>query len=153
ATLSTTLLGPGPRTLRAYYQGSGTLAAGSSAPVSTTIGVRTQNGFASAVGYTAGANLRAVAVGDFNHDGIQDIAAGGTSTAAVSILLGAGDGTFTNIGTYSTGAPPQAIAVGDFNGDGNQDLAIATSGNNSVTILLGTGSGTFGGPATYSVGS
>jgi hypothetical protein len=70
----------------------------------------------------------AIAAGDFNGDGIPDLAVttnNGDSTDSITILLGKGDGTFN----VATGSPmfvsePTAITVGDFNGDGILDLAV-----------------------------
>jgi len=59
-----------------------------------------------------------VAVGDFNGDGIPDLAISNESSSTVSILLGKGDGTFQSQVSYATGAYPYSVAVGDFNGDG-----------------------------------
>ncbi|MFZ0305122.1 MAG: FG-GAP-like repeat-containing protein [Terracidiphilus sp.] len=100
-----------------------------------------------------------IAVGDFNGDGIPDLAVanecGNDRTNCVSgtvtILLGNGDGTFTpKAVSPSTGPIPTSIAVGDFNGDGNLDLAVAITGGDSVMILLGDGKGNFT-PATTSL--
>src|SRR3989442_424584 len=58
----------------------------------------------------------AVEVGDFNGDGKLDLAVANGDT--ISILLGAGNGTFAAAGNFSIGTNPQAsaLAVGDFNG-------------------------------------
>ena len=86
----------------------------------------------------------ALAVGDFNRDGILDLAVVNSSTSNLSILLGKGDGTFAvSSSNPQTGTSPTAIVVGDFNGDGIPDLAVANSGTNNISIFLGVGDGTF----------
>jgi hypothetical protein len=105
--------------------------------------------------YTVGSNLTALTVGDFNNDGLTDIAAtnaGGNGSDNVSLLLGNGDGTFQNAVSYAVGNSPTAVTVGDFNGDGNADLAVTNGADNTVTILLGNGDGTFQVAATYATG-
>lgn len=91
----------------------------------------------------AGADPQGVAAGDFNGDGIPDLAVANRNDGTVTILLGNGDGTFQAGITLKNVPSAQAIAVGDFNGDGKLDLAVTNSGYNSVTILLGNGDGTF----------
>jgi hypothetical protein len=91
----------------------------------------------------------AIAVGDFNGDGILDLAVANAGSNDVTILRGNGDGTFTATATSPpTGTDPYSIAVGDFNGDGIPDLAVANVGSNDVTIFLGNGNGTFTATAT-----
>jgi hypothetical protein len=84
-----------------------------------------------------------IVVGDFNGDGIPDLASSG-----VTVALGNGDGTFAVKSTPS--GQGYGLAVGDFNGDGILDLASA--GGNSVTVLLGKGDGTFIEETTPNVG-
>src|SRR5262250_2101754 len=96
----------------------------------------------------AGSNPSSIAVGDFNRDGIQDLAVAnnGFGFNNVSVLLGNGDGTFQAAVNFGAGNNPFYIAVGDFNGDGVQDLAVAQLGffgSNNVSVLLGNGDGTF----------
>jgi hypothetical protein len=88
-------------------------------------------------------------VGDFNGDGIPDLAIADGNffdglSGDVEIWLGKGDGTFVQEPALSTGPSPWSIAVGDFNGDGKADLAVPNSGSNNVSIFLGNGDGTFG---------
>ncbi len=94
---------------------------------------------------TAGTTPYSVAAGDFNGDGTPDLAVANGGADTVTILLGNGDGKFTQAsGSPSTpGFAPTFVAVGDFNGDGRADLAVANNGNNTVTILLGNRDGTF----------
>jgi hypothetical protein len=75
------------------------------------------------------------AAGDFNGDGKLDLVIGGAS-----ILLGNGDGTFTQGASLNIGG---VVTVADFNGDGKLDLAVCNGAQNNVTILLGNGDGTF----------
>ncbi len=91
--------------------------------------------------FDAGRKPRFVAVGDFNGDGLQDLAVANESSSDVSVLLGNGDGTFQAPRNFAVGDSPISIAVGDFNGDGVWDLAVA--GSFGVGVLLGNGVGLF----------
>jgi len=96
----------------------------------------------------------AIAVADFNGDGIPDLALTSESEqpATVTVLLGKGDGTFTNT-QVSLAADNQGIGIvaGDFNGDGIPDLAVLSvyslegvySLDVYVTTLFGDGMGNF----------
>jgi hypothetical protein len=95
----------------------------------------------------------AVGVGDFDRNGTLDLAvATNTPTSAsVTILLGNGDGTFTQGASYPIPTDMgQSVAVTDFRGDGRLDLVIADFiGGPGVSVLLGNGDGTFGAAVTY----
>ncbi|HWN99101.1 MAG TPA: VCBS repeat-containing protein, partial [Blastocatellia bacterium] len=101
-----------------------------------------------------------VAVGDFNGDGELDLAVANlgsvfvndTGAGTVSILLGAGTGSFGAKTDLGTGSRQSSVAVGDFNGDGNLDLAVANSYSTAVSILLGTGTGSFGAKTDFGTG-
>jgi hypothetical protein len=91
-------------------------------------------------------NLFPFGVADFNRDGKLDLIVAhfsGQSFKSVSVLFGAGNGTFTRTGPVFT-LPSLVsivdIAIGDFNEDGYPDLAIANGG---ATVLLGSADGTF----------
>lgn len=87
----------------------------------------------------------ALTVGDFNVDGRFDLAVANSVSNSVSILLGAGNGTFSQ----AAGSPiagvqnPNGIVTGNFNSDTFEDLAVASTGSNSVVILNGNGLGGF----------
>ena len=87
----------------------------------------------------------AVAVGDFNGDGYQDLAVAALNGNNVAILLGDGGGLFAAVpgSPFTAGTNPDFVAIGDFNGDGMQDLAVSNLNSNNVTVLLGNGAGGF----------
>ncbi|MDY7053858.1 FG-GAP repeat domain-containing protein, partial [Limnospira fusiformis] len=69
----------------------------------------------------------------------------------ISVLLGIGNGTFSNATNFNSGAYPYAIAVGDFNGNRKLDLAVA-SGSRGASVLLGDGNGGFGEATMFDTG-
>jgi hypothetical protein len=96
----------------------------------------------------------AVAAGDFNGDGNQDllvVEAGGRSKSAIAIFLGDGKGNFHESAEYVSGRGTTAVAVGDFNGDGFLDAAVANYGGGTVNVFFGDGKGRLGTPSTYKV--
>ena len=87
-----------------------------------------------------------VATGDFNGDGIPDLAVGQNSndgSTGVVVYLGKGDGTFFPGVSYGESTGLGNVAVGDFNGDGKLDIAVTDNNNGNIQILLGNGDGTF----------
>jgi len=101
---------------------------------------------------TVGLYPDSISTGDFNGDGIVDLAVSSVDDIKVTILLGNGDGTFSASPTLNTVSTPQSVATGDFNNDGIQDLAVVNA--TSVLIFLGNGDGTFAlAPSSPSAGS
>ena len=98
-----------------------------------------------------GSTTAAVAVGDFNRDGNKDLGLASDSSR-VFIMLGAGDGTFTQqtltfVPQNNIGMDNTDIDVADLNGDTIDDLVVAMSLNGSKTvILIGQGNGAFQAP-------
>src|SRR5579863_2640304 len=103
--------------------------------------------FGTPIPYPAGGQPHDVAAGDFNGDGIPDLAVANYSTNNISILIGKGDGTFKTAVNYPAGSFPSSVAVGDFNQDGHLDLVVTDSNNfmsgANICVLLGNGDGTF----------
>ena len=150
---------PGDYTLTAMVSGFG-----SAAPTGTVSFLDISNdnavlGTATLTAGTAGFNLvdaqngapgqgpSAITTGDFNGDGILDLA-----MANGAVLLGNGDGTFTEAQSLPASVAGSSIVVGDFNGDGIPDLAIANEDNNNIAVLLGNGDGTFTATASLQTG-
>src|SRR5262245_36366929 len=92
-----------------------------------------------------GAGL-SVAAGDFNGDGLPDVAlntAGNGTNPAVEVLLGKGDGSFqSNHLILPIASSSLSVTAGDFDHNGALDLVTANS-NGTVSVLLSNGDGTF----------
>lgn len=95
--------------------------------------------------------LGAIVSGDFNEDGKPDLIVGTIAGLQSDIvLLGKGDGTFTQSSQIpNTGGYFQARAV-DLNGDKHLDLISGDNGN--MSVALGKGDGTFNPAVWVSVG-
>ena len=146
ATLTTTLLPAGARSLKAYYSGDANNRPSTSMPFTQTITPVPGIGFAAPLSYQASPAAFGV-VGDFNGDGKPDLATANFPSGPITIFLGNGDGTFQAPQATSTSFAVADMAVGDFNGDGKADLVLTgpfrPGTNVSVTVLLGNGDGTF----------
>src|SRR6266849_4465918 len=105
--------------------------------------------FEEAQNFGAGNGPLSVAVGDFNRDGVQDLAVAYRGSVrpfvpgGVSVLLGNGDGSFQAALNFAVGSLSTSVAVGEFNGDKVLDLAVANADSNDVLVLLGNGDGSF----------
>jgi hypothetical protein len=115
---------------------------------------RVTPGFLAPITSAADTDVNAEAVGDFNGDGIADLAVANETSASVSVLLGKGDGSFRPPVNYPVGVKPMSVAVADFNGDGNLDFAVTDyiNGFGTVSIFLGNGDGTFRAAGNYNAG-
>ncbi len=77
----------------------------------------------------------ALAVGDMNGDGKLDVAFANFNTSVMSIVLGAGDGSFGARTDFATGLNPSNIAVDDFDGNNRMDLAVANLNAATVSVF------------------
>jgi hypothetical protein len=107
--------------------------------------------FGSARVYYGGMAPAAVAVGDFNGDGKQDVVSAndGGEVGTVAYFQGNGDGTVVASEglpvTVRNSASWNGIEAGDYTGDGIADLAVLTwnVNYNGITIFPGLGNGRF----------
>jgi hypothetical protein len=151
ATLTTELVGPGSRSLTAYYQGDASDFTSLSTALAQSTTSVAGNGFSGQATYAVGGSPDTMAFGDFNGDGITDLVTS-NGVGTITVRLGNGDGTFGEAKMRSAGTFPYFVAVGDFNGDGKPDLALADN-SGGLNILLGNGDGTFAAPVTYTAGT
>ncbi len=132
---------------------------GSDGMISSSIGGALGTGeFQTARSYAlaGGSYTTGVTTGDFNGDGVLDVATAGTLLNTVGILLGRGDGSLSSSTSYPTGSggtEPRAIDTGDFNRDGILDLVTANSLSNSISVLTGRGDGSFSSAQSYPNGT
>ncbi|HEY1402179.1 MAG TPA: VCBS repeat-containing protein, partial [Terriglobales bacterium] len=111
--------------------------------------------------------------GDFDQDGIEDLAVGYATPGGGAIVVHRGnldafapqsDASFQAIGRGEFPAPflPQAkvfsipirpdfLAAGNFTGKGNTDLVAASKGGNALYVFPGDGKGNFGQPQIFSL--
>jgi len=100
-------------------------------------------------------NPQQVLIGDFNGDGIPDVAVLGLSAAGESLVVLTGDGSgnfaeaFNTTVTVNNGEQLDGgqMIAGDFNGDGQLDLAVYDPVVGDVTIFVNTSTG---GAVTFS---
>jgi hypothetical protein len=141
------------------------LAANSAIGVGVMLG--TGDGmFRPRVNFSTGAQSQDLAAGDFNSDGLVDLAVSLNSAQfSLALLTGNGDGTFNapvmfeNIGALDD---TPAIVATDLNNDGRLDLVLAHMlacfagpcvATRNITVMLGLGDGTFQTPFEIDVGT
>jgi hypothetical protein len=133
------------------------------------VGVMLGNGdgtFRPGVTFSAGAQSQDLAAGDFNSDGLVDLAVSLNSFAfSLALLTGNGDGTFNAPVTFDNTAAHDdspAIVATDLDNDGRLDLVLAHMlscfvtpcvAARNITVMLGFGDGTFQTPFEIDVGT
>jgi hypothetical protein len=105
--------------------------------------------FGTATTYPTDIFSSGIASGDFNNDGILDLAVVNQyvdntySSGSISLFLGKGDGTFLPRITTPISGFPESLVVADFNRDGMLDVATLRYSPATMSIVYGNGDGTF----------
>ncbi len=125
--------------------------------------VNAQATFSLRTDFPAGSKPNSVSIGDFNGDGLPDLAVTNYNSDNISVLLntttpGAVSPTFSSSVNFATGVNPYSVSISDMNGDGKLDLVVANSSSNTVSVLLnttapGAASPAFTSKADFNVGS
>jgi hypothetical protein len=131
----------------ADFNDDGDLDAGVATESFDTVDVLLGNGdgtFQDFVPYMVGGVPESVVAGDYNADGIVDLASAdnfGTPDfdGAVSILVGLGDGTFEEAQQFQVDVGPYGIVAADLNDDRLPDIVTANVDNTNVSVLINTG--------------
>jgi hypothetical protein len=91
-----------------------------------------------------------LAAGDFNGDGLSDLAVTLPAWIAPSLVeLSNGDGGFRKDLARPLGTIPRAFATADFDGDGHNDLAVTDGTNATVEIRMGQRDGGYRAAVSY----
>ncbi len=96
-------------------------------------------------------NGRGMVAGDFNEDGVDDLARGTCCSGMVKLLISNGDRTFIQTNLIASGLgdnDPYGMAAGDFDEDGHLDLLLGGGSSGDIYFLKGLGNGTFAPPVT-----
>jgi hypothetical protein len=83
--------------------------------------------------------------GDFNNDGVLDLAVGQTAgqDPLIDFYPGKGDGTFGTVFSSHSVVPVASMLAADFDGDGHLDLAVLDGIGNTAVFLNGIPKGNF----------
>ena len=115
--------------------------------------------FAAARSYRAGLENKAIAAGDLNGDGRQDLvvvnSCGSDATCSgagtATVFLANPDGTYQAASTVPLGNGPVSVALADLNGDKKLDLLALNRNDKTLMVLPGSGNGTFGAGKVYNL--
>ena len=108
--------------------------------------------FIPATTLSPGVEVFGLAAADLNQDGNPDLVAS-TESFTTLVLLGKGDGTFTQLpADPGLAALADSVAIADFNADGIPDMVLPDIVGGTTNVFLGRGDGTFI-PDAYSPGA
>ena len=147
--------------IQAGYNPNGTLQLGLSDQLSRTInsGTFTYKGNLGDPGEYNNGPQTGSTVGDFNGDGLEDVAVSGQDNpdyGVVTVYAGCGNGTFgagENLATDETMAT--SVQAADLTNDGDEDIVAVSSGSSGseVDVFLNNGDGPFQADMTLDAGA
>lgn len=94
--------------------------------------------------FQAGLSPESLVVGDFNEDGLSDVATANRDSDDVAVLLGDSSSKFRPPEKFPVMNEPSHLAVGDLDEDGHIDLAVVSE--HHMLVLFGNGRGWFSPP-------
>jgi len=122
--------------------------------VSTSIFLKAQTfDFLPFKSFDAGYSSHMLVHGDFNNDGLIDIATANYTGDNISVLLGVTQDSLSDEVLYTAGDGCYDIAAGDFNDDGNLDLVATNFTDDNISVFIGNGDGTFVSQVNYAAGN
>jgi hypothetical protein len=158
--------GDGKVDLVIAYGGDAACGSGAGGPSGYFVALGNGDGtFAKPTFVPVGTELYGVTLGDFNGDGLLDLAINDQPLVSgvgfqISVALGKGDGTFTAPNIVLPNYVVDDVAVADINNDGKDDLvltasSIVGSGTSTAGIITitGNGDGTFNSPSMIATGT
>jgi hypothetical protein len=95
-------------------------------------------------------NGRAVGIGDFNSDGINDVAI--TNSSQLYIYPQNNAGGLSSPAAYAAAYRPESVAVGDLNSDGRDDVVTGDVSTNTISLYLQQPDGTLASRVSFATG-
>ncbi|MBM3977157.1 MAG: VCBS repeat-containing protein [Planctomycetes bacterium] len=97
-----------------------------------------------------------IVLGDWDGDGLADLATAGGQSGTLQARRGLGGGAFESSAPLlhaASGTLPMGLAVGELDGDGRLDAVVGSYVAKQIAVLHGTGGGAFGPAALHSTGA
>ena len=91
-------------------------------------------------------------VGDFDGNGVDDLAVSNYGWWYVSVIQGDASGNLSGPSFYNVGVYPWSLTAGDVDGSGADDLVVGNFDGGDVSVLLADGAGSFAPAQNYVTG-